>query len=110
MNHLSTKEALNRLSQSDAPFLEVFKHGSLMVEMYKPDKVDYQQPHSRDEVYIIASGKGIFRYNEEEKEVRSGDFLFVKAGDVHKFLNFDDDFATWVLFYGPEGGENKNIL
>lgn len=23
----------------------------------------------------------------------------------HRFIEFSDDFATWVLFYGPEGGE-----
>ena len=24
---------------------------------------------------------------------------------VHRFEEFSDDFATWVMFYGPEGGE-----
>jgi hypothetical protein len=23
----------------------------------------------------------------------------------HRFEDFTDDFATWVIFYGPEGGE-----
>ena len=27
--------------------------------------------------------------------------LFAAAGDVHRFVEFSDDFATWVLFYGP---------
>ena len=31
--------------------------------------------------------------------------LFVKAGHEHRFENFTDDFATWVIFYGPDGGE-----
>lgn len=34
-----------------------------------------------------------------------GDLLFVPAGVVHRFEEFTDDFATWVMFYGPEGGE-----
>ena len=34
-----------------------------------------------------------------------GDMLFVPAGTVHRFEDFSDDFATWVIFYGPEGGE-----
>jgi len=25
----------------------------------------------------------------------------------HRFENFTDDFATWVIFYGEEGGESK---
>jgi hypothetical protein len=23
----------------------------------------------------------------------------------HRFEDFTEDFATWVVFYGPEGGE-----
>jgi mannose-6-phosphate isomerase-like protein (cupin superfamily) len=34
-----------------------------------------------------------------------GDVLFVPAGVEHHFENFTDDLATWVIFYGPEGGE-----
>ena len=26
-------------------------------------------------------------------------------GEAHWFERFSDDFAVWVLFYGPEGGE-----
>jgi mannose-6-phosphate isomerase-like protein (cupin superfamily) len=34
-----------------------------------------------------------------------GDVLFVPAGVEHRFEDFSDDFVTWVVFYGPEGGE-----
>jgi hypothetical protein len=26
----------------------------------------------------------------------------------HHFENFSDDFATWVIFYGPDGGEKSD--
>ena len=35
----------------------------------------------------------------------AGDFLFAPAGVEHRFVNFTDNFYTWVIFYGPEGGE-----
>ena len=31
--------------------------------------------------------------------------LFVAAGVEHRFDDFSDDFETWVVFYGAEGGE-----
>jgi hypothetical protein len=31
--------------------------------------------------------------------------LFVPAGMDHRFVNFSGDFAAWVIFYGPAGGE-----
>jgi len=104
-NHLSLKHTLRSLQQSGKEFKELFKHGTLSVELYKPDSVDKQLPHSRDEVYIIATGSGQFNLKGELTAVTAGDFLFVPAGATHYFFAFTDDFSTWVLFYGPEGGE-----
>ena len=102
---INTKEALQKLSKTASPFLQLFEHGSLAVEVYQPEKVDLQQPHSRDEVYIIISGSGEFLNDGVRTTFETGDFLFVPAGIEHRFENFTDDFSTWVLFYGPEGGE-----
>ncbi|MGB3152760.1 MAG: cupin domain-containing protein [Maribacter sp.] len=99
-------EALGKLAKIESPFLTLFEHGSLSVEIYKPEKVDLQQPHSRDEVYIIVSGTGEFFNDGSRTRFKPGDVLFVPAGMEHRFENFTDDFSTWVLFYGPEGGES----
>ena len=34
--------------------------------------------------------------------------LFVAAGQVHRFEDFSNDFAVWVFFYGPDGGEEPS--
>ena len=65
-------------------------------------------PHDRDEVYIVVSGTGWFARGDERVAFRPGDALFVPAQDVHRFANFSPDFATWVMFYGPVGGENPD--
>ncbi|TMM53213.1 cupin domain-containing protein [Maribacter algarum] len=106
---INPQEALQKLEGVESPFLNLFEHGTLSVEVYKPKKIDLQQPHSRDEVYIIISGSGEFLNDGVRSDVNSGDFLFVPAGIEHRFENFTDDFSTWVLFYGPEGGENSSI-
>lgn len=100
-------EALSKLSEIKSPFLTVFEHGTLAVEVYKPEKVDLQKPHSRDEVYVVISGSGTFFNNGKRTSFSTGDFLFVKAGLEHRFEDFTDDFSTWVIFYGPEGGEKE---
>ena len=106
-NKISKKDALDLISKSNVPFINVFDHGTLKVEIYKPDRIDYKQPHKRDEVYIIISGSGEFVNGGQRTTFSQGDFLFVPAGVVHKFENFIVDFTTWVLFYGPEGGEKN---
>lgn len=102
---ISKKKALELLSKSNSPFITLFEHGTLSLEIYKPDLEDHQQPHTRDEVYIIIAGNGEFVNNNLRTNFNPGDFLFVNAGMTHKFENFTKDFVTWVLFYGPEGGE-----
>ncbi len=32
-------------------------------------------------------------------------FIFVPAGQQHRFEDFSKHFAVWVFFFGPEGGE-----
>jgi len=104
-NHLSLKDTAEKLKGSGKEFVEFFKHGSLVVELYKPDKIDKQTPHTRDEVYIFAAGTGRFFNAGEYVDFSPGDFLFVPASAEHRFEEFTDDFTTWVIFYGPEGGE-----
>lgn len=107
MNRLTIANALESVEDSPDPYKELFEHGSLVVEMYKPEKVDLQEPHTRDEVYVVASGHGYFVNGDSRAEFEPGEVLFVAAGVEHRFEDFSDDFATWVFFYGPEGGESE---
>jgi mannose-6-phosphate isomerase-like protein (cupin superfamily) len=91
------------------PFILAFEHGMLAVELFAPRGVDTQQPHSRDEVYVVVRGEGFFVNGPVRHHFGPGDVLFVPAGIVHRFEEFTDDLAVWVFFYGPEGGEVAEI-
>ncbi|MDX1711897.1 MAG: cupin domain-containing protein [Rhodovibrionaceae bacterium] len=81
------------------------EHGTMHVHWYAPKGRDKQIPHDQDEIYIIAKGSGEFHREGERVSFQPGDVLFVAAGEDHRFENFSDDFATWVVFWGPRGGE-----
>ncbi|WP_340074892.1 cupin domain-containing protein [Leptobacterium sp. I13] len=102
---VSKEKAIAALKAEGTLYTTLFEHGSMSVEIYKPDTVDFQKPHDKDEVYIIISGSGTFYNNGKTATFQKGDMLFVKAGKEHRFENFTDDFLTWVIFYGPKGGE-----
>jgi mannose-6-phosphate isomerase-like protein (cupin superfamily) len=55
---------------------------------------------------VVISGRGTFLCGDSRKPFGPGDLLVVPARVPHRFENFSDDFSTWVVFYGPEGGEN----
>ena len=86
-------------------FAVALERGSLSIELYAPRGSDPQQPHTRDEVYVVVSGRGEFVNGPERHAFAPGDLLFVPAGVEHRFQQFTDDLAVWVVFYGPEGGD-----
>lgn len=86
-------------------FLQAFTHGSMKLELYAPRGTDPQTPHAQDELYFIVQGSGELELEGGVLWCTAGDALFVPAGAVHRFRNFSDDFATWVVFWGAEGGE-----
>ncbi len=83
----------------------IFAYGTLAVELYTPQGHDPQMPHERDEIYVVARGTGLFFDGTSRRAVEPGTFIFVAAGQVHRFEEFSADFAVWVFFYGPQGGE-----
>lgn len=104
----------------------LMSHGSMELRWYAPqllsaDGADPQQPHDRDELYVIVSGAAVFVraedrapfgddttlpiMGEERVSVQPGDALFVPAGATHRFEAASADFGAWMIFYGPEGGE-----
>ncbi len=100
------EEAIAQLQLEEiSRFTRVMRYGSMSIEYYAPKIKDLQTPHTQDELYFIVSGKSLFIRDGKQVTCMSGDVLFVPAGVPHKFENFSNDFATWVVFYGPEGGE-----
>lgn len=84
----------------------VKRHGTMELRWYAPKGHDPQVPHDKDEVYVVVSGTGWFVCGDRRDRFGPGDALFVRAREVHRFEDFTEDFATWVVFYGPEGGES----
>ena len=102
---IAPAEALAALARAGGEYTTLFRHGTLEVEIYRPVGVDRQQPHTRDEIYVVIAGKGGFVRGHDRLTFGPGDLLFVAAKLPHRFVDFSEDFSTWVFFYGPEGGE-----
>jgi len=104
--HGILQQALQNLSEApDRRTATLFMHGSLKVMLYTPRGSDTQVPHDRDEVYVIVGGSGRFRLGDNTFRFKTGDVIFVPSGAEHRFEQFTDDLAAWVMFYGPSGGE-----
>ena len=108
--HISLSRARSILGETSVneasqKFVTLFEHGTLKIELYEPIKTDFQTPHRQDEAYVILDGTGIFEMGDERVPFAPGDFLFVAAGVPHRFTQFGESMTTWVIFYGPDGGD-----
>lgn len=98
---LNRSEVLSKLKEHDAPFSNLFEHGSLSVEVYPPKESDLQQPHEQDELFVIISGGCEFLDRGTRVSFNPEDFPFGPADVEHQFENF----STWAIYHGPKGGK-----
>lgn len=97
-----------RLDRSRSkPYLRGLANGTMATVIYAPQIPDLQTPHTQDEIYVIARGRGQLRAGAQVFEIQPGDAIFVPAHQEHRFESHGADFLTWVILWGPEGGERN---
>lgn len=102
--HLSKELGLGNLpgpDPEDPTFATVFRNEASEVIIYAPKDQDLQEPHDRDEFYVVVSGSGEFINGKKRHNFETGDIIFVPAHQPHRFVNFTEDLVVWVIFYGP---------
>src|ERR1700751_6133575 len=71
--HITPEQALRNLHETlGEESIELLKLGSLSVRFYSPKGSDRQQPHTRDEVYLVVSGSGTFRCCNQARRISEG--------------------------------------
>jgi mannose-6-phosphate isomerase-like protein (cupin superfamily) len=83
----------------------VWQRAGMQLRYYKPPRPDPQTPHDQDEIYFVIDGTARFVCDGRVVACARGDVLFAAAGAAHRFDDPSGDFAVWVVFYGPHGGE-----
>jgi mannose-6-phosphate isomerase-like protein (cupin superfamily) len=101
MKAVTLREALRAVAAEESLYARLLAEPCGDLGFYRPRPTDTQHPHVRDELYLIASGHGTFACAGERKSFEPGDALFVPGGVAHRFEDFSDDFAAWVIFFGP---------
>jgi mannose-6-phosphate isomerase-like protein (cupin superfamily) len=85
-----------------------FESADCLIEYWEPKGPDTQQPHNRDEIYMIVAGGADFDLNGDIRSVVAGDLIFVLAGTPHRFTSWSTDLALWIVFYGANRRVTKD--
>ena len=73
---------------------------SLTVARWPAGAIDDQQPHTEDEVYYVAAGRGDLTIAGETVAVGPGSIAFVAAGVEHRFGEITEDLEV-LVFWSP---------
>ncbi len=96
------QDLIQQQEQSQKVYLPFLREPTISAGIYelKAGATDNQQPHDKDEVYFIISGRSNFTVEQETTDVQAGDVLFVKADLKHHFSNITEDLKVLVWFSG----------
>ena len=101
---LTATTALIPTEEGALPFALALTHGGMLAGLYRPGVEDRQTPHDQPELYVVASGSGFIRKADDRRAISQGDLIFVEAGADHRFEDYSDDLALWVIFWTPSAG------
>lgn len=88
----------NRMPSTGERYVVAFRKPHMRAVLYAPRGHDPQTPHKADEAYIVVTGSGKLWVEGELFPCGPGDLLYVPAGKKHRFVDFTDDLAVWVVF------------
>jgi quercetin dioxygenase-like cupin family protein len=109
MDNYHLRDLLAQQASSGKLYLEFLRVPSLSMGLYvlKAGSVDPQQPHTEDEVYYIAAGRGMIFVRGEDSAVEAGSVVFVAANVEHRFHSISEDLHI-LVFFAPAEYTNKS--
>ena len=97
---IDLSEMRENLRGDAVEYLEILNVPTLSCGLYSlaAGSKDMQAPHDDDEVYFGLSGKARMRLGDEEREVKPGTLLYVRAATEHSFFEIEEDMILLVIF------------
>jgi mannose-6-phosphate isomerase-like protein (cupin superfamily) len=107
MDSFELTQLVAERERAGKPYLEFLRVDSLSAGLYvlPAAGVDRQQPHTEDEVYYVARGRGAIVVAGESRSVAAGSVVFVKAGVEHRFHSIEEELVI-LVFFAPAEGRN----
>ncbi len=101
MDPIHVREVERRLEAGNGGYEIVHTSPGMEIGVYvlvapEPDR---QQPHDRDEVYVVLAGRGTLQIEGDEIDMKEGDAVFVPAGADHQFVGYEG-LSVLVIFAG----------
>lgn len=104
---ISSSEYFSPGRSGPASYHEILRVPSLSAGIYRlaAGAHDPQSPHTEDEIYYVLSGSARFVLGDTVQDIAAGDFIYVPAGEPHRFTDIQEALDLLVVFAPAEGTE-----
>ena len=104
MEALELDQLVKEQAGSGKLYLEFLRVPDLSMGLYVlPARgTDPQRPHSEDEVYYVAAGRGKIRVADEDRGVLAGSVVYVAKTVEHRFHSIEEELRVLVFFAPAE--------
>jgi mannose-6-phosphate isomerase-like protein (cupin superfamily) len=101
MDPIHVREVQLRLEAGNGGYEVVHTSPGMEVGVYvlvapEPDR---QQPHDRDELYVVLDGRGTLDVEGDQVDLKAGEAAFVPAAADHRFIGYEN-LSVLVIFAG----------
>jgi mannose-6-phosphate isomerase-like protein (cupin superfamily) len=105
MQSFYSLEEIRKRIKGPIPYAEFLRVAPMSCGIYvlRPGEEDKQRPHNEDEIYYVISGAARMKvaaanHREDDRAIASGDIIFVKAHDEHRFHDVTQELVLLVVF------------
>ena len=100
MQSFYSLDEIRKRIKGPIPYAEFLRIAPMSCGIYvlQPDEEDKQRPHNEDEIYYVISGAARMKVGDDDRAIASGDIIFVKARDEHRFHDITQELVLLVVF------------
>ena len=97
-------EKLRRFGSAKMKKNNIFETGRFFLDLYCLEPGQAQAPHTHDgsdKVYVVLEGEGAFEIDGAVAELKAGQAILARSGEVHGVLNKGPERLVCLVFMAP---------
>ena len=86
------------------------KEISIQITDVDPNEMQFLHSHEQEQCYYIVAGNGLMFIDDQTKEVKEGDAVFIPSNATHGIKNIGNNTLTYVTANQAFGKRRENEL
>ena len=83
------------------------KEISIQITDVEPNGMQFLHSHEQEQCYYIISGTGLMIIDDQTKEVKEGDAVFIPSNSTHGIKNIGNNRLTYLTANQAFGGQRE---